>query len=130
MAEDCFLCSVNHDVCKYTKGRNIGEKAIKTLQKVANSQNNELLANALSEKTSVWVADVCYKRYSDPRRTNKPAANVESFSSSSNLPNQEFKKRQRSAPFCYKSHCLICEEKLNFDLAKKTLVYQSIRSVK
>ena len=79
MAEDCFLCSVNHDVCKYTKGRNIGEKAIKTLQKVANSQNNELLANALSEKTSVWVADVCYKRYSDPRRTNKPAANVESF---------------------------------------------------
>ena len=34
-------------------------------------------------------------------------------------PNQSFERRRRSAPFGYRTHYLVCEGELNFDLAEK-----------
>ena len=119
MPEKCFLCSARDILC-CADGRKIGEKALETIKKAAESRNDVLISNALFHEKSIWVANICYKRYTDHRNFHKNSSNKANESLPSiTTTNQSFKKRQRASPFCFKTHCLICEVELNFERAKK-----------
>ena len=117
MSEDvekkCFICTTHHRVCGETKGRSLGTKARQTLSSVASSRKDDLIQLPLSTPSPVWVADACYKRYTDPRSV--PITNENAIPQQ----NQSFERRTRSSPFGFKTHCLICEEELDFERAAK-----------
>ena len=64
MPEECFICSTNHRVYK-EKGR------------------------ALSNSTSVWVSDACYKCFTHPRNVNKTMTVNDKFAG--DHPNQSLR---------------------------------------
>ena len=71
MSEECFICSTNHRVCNKKRGRELGEKAQKSLVKAAEPRKDDLITGALSTVTSVWVSNIYYKHYTHPRNVNK-----------------------------------------------------------
>ena len=60
MPEKCFLCSARDILC-CADGRKIGEKALETIKKAAESRKDVLVSNALSHEKSIWVANTCYR---------------------------------------------------------------------
>ena len=117
MPEECLICSTYHRVCEVKSGRKLGEKAQKSVGKAAETRKDDFIVAALSTVTSVWVSNACYKRYTDPRNVNKTVTS--NGNCDRDQKNQSFERRHRSAPFGYRTHCLICEGELNFDLAEK-----------
>ena len=117
MSEECFICSTNNRVCEEKRGRRLGEKAQKFLVKTAETPKDDLLTAAFSTVTSVWVSDACYNRYTHPRNVNKTVSVGDECAG--DQPNQSFERRRRPAPFGYRTHYLVCEGELNFDLAEK-----------
>ena len=112
----CFLCSVQDKVCTDDNGRVLGAKARKTLKETAEANKDNVVTVALSSTPRVWMSNACYKRYTDKRN---PCKTDEENSVSPNAQNKSFERRRRSAPYGYKTHCLICEGKLDFELAVK-----------
>ena len=80
-------------------------------------QKDDLITAALPTVTSVWVSDPCYKCYTHPRNVNKTV--TVSDECAGDQPNQSFERRHWFATFGYRMHCLLCEGKLNFDIAQK-----------
>ena len=117
MSEECFICSTNNRVCKEKRGRRLGERAQKFLVKAAETPKDDLITATFSTVTSVWVSDACYNRYTHPRNVNKAVSVGDECAG--DQPNQSFERRRRPAPFGYRTHYLVCEGELNFNLAEK-----------
>ena len=71
---------------------------------------DNLLKDLVPEST-VWVKNSCYKKYTNKRKQfRNEQATIALFSTKST-------RSKRSYDF--RTHCLICEEELDFDLASK-----------
>ena len=116
--KQCFICLELHIECLGNgDGRNLQKKALDSLKKASLKRKDSLdkSIDGLPSDPDVWVKNSCYKKYTDERKSfgnemcnaNKPVS----------VGSSESTRSKRS--YGYRTHCLICEEELDFVKAKK-----------
>ena len=115
--KQCFLCMALEKNCPKTgKGRIVKDKGKQTLKALSTEALKDFLHTALGEAiledTEVWVENGCYKSYTDGRNLYGCEA-----TGSGRFSRSKSTRIERS--FDYKTHCLICEEILEFEKASK-----------
>ena len=113
-SNSCFIWSyLLIECCGKGDGQVLKKKALETSESVSQTRE-DLIHNLLKDlpsKSTVWVKNLCYKKYTDEQKR---------------FGNEQFVTTQLSAKstqskwsYDYRTHCLICEEELNFELASK-----------
>ena len=113
----CFICATLEIECAGKRdgrgeGRTLGDKAIGTLKSVSERRKDRIHELLNDKDQSFWVTNYCYKKYSDLR---KPFGN-EVIPADNQQPSVTTRSK---STYNYKTHCLICEDELDFDLAAK-----------
>ena len=103
----CFICKEEID----QDGRLLLEKARSTLLKSSEERKDGLVTEN-DIKQPLHVHNKCIKSY-----TRKKS--IERYLTTSKSGSEENVTRTPRQPYNYKTHCLICEEELDFDSAKK-----------
>ena len=109
----CFICKEEID----QDGRLLLEKARSTLLKSSEERKDGLVTEN-DIKQPLHVHNKCIKSY-----TRKKS--IERYLTTSKSGSEENVTRTPRQPYNYKTHCLICEEELDFDSAKKHSKRQS-----
>ena len=113
-SNSCFICSNLLIECRgKDDGPVLRKKALETLESVSRTRQDSIhnLLKDLPPKSTVWVKNSCYKKYTNERKWfgNEQVATTQLSAKST--------RTKRS--YDYRTHCLICEEELDFELASK-----------
>ena len=110
-SNSCSICSNLLIECRGEgDGQVLKKKARETLESVSRTCQdsvNNLLKNLPPEST-VWVKNACYKKYTDEgkRFGNEQFATTHLSAKPT---------RSKRSSYDYRTHCLICEEELDFE---------------
>ena len=110
----CFICSNLLIEC-HGKGDGwvLKKKVLETLESVSQTHQDSThnLLKDLPPESTVWVKNSCYKKYTDKRKQfgNEQVATRQLST----------KSIQNKHSYDYRTDCLICEDKLDFELASK-----------
>ena len=113
-SNSCFICSNLLIEC-HGKGdaRVLKKKALETLESVSWTHQDLIhyLLKDLPPKSTVLVKNSCYKKYTNEQKWfgNEQVATTQLSA----------KSTWTKGSYDYRTHCLICEEELDFELASK-----------
>ena len=114
MMENCFICAgLEKSCCGEGNGRSLGPKAIQTLIKTSKERGDSLHLLAEKNGDTAWTFNSCYRNYTSYRRSFDNTVKAACSSP------RKTKSSRGSLAYDYKTHCLICEEVLDFVDAKK-----------
>ena len=114
----CFIC-LNLQIACLGKGdgRNVKKKALDSLKKSSLKRQDSLHKSIddLPSEPDVWVKNSCYKKYTDERKS----FGAEECDADKRLSAGSSNSTRSKSSYGYRTHCLICEEELDFVNAKK-----------
>ena len=113
-SNSCFICCNLLIECRRKgDGRVLKKKALKTLESVSRTCQDSIhnLLKDLPPECTVRVKNSCYEKYTDKRKRfgNELVATTQLSA----------KSTQSKRSYYYRTHCLICEEELDIELASK-----------
>ena len=113
-SNSCLICSNLLIKCRRKGDGGVSKKkALETLESVSRTRQDSihnLLKNLPSECT-VLVKNSCYEKYTDKRKIFGNELVATTQLSTKSTPSK--------GSYDYRTHCLICEEELDFELASK-----------
>ena len=95
--------------CSDAGGRWLTKRGIKKLIECSLKRNDQLNVNDAGE---YWVSNSCYLRYTKD-------SNISTSSQSKEFERELKRTRlENESPYGYKTHCLVCENVLDFEAAQ------------
>ena len=122
VANECYICmklgpGYSRDEDDSAVGRWLTKKGISKLIS-SSKERNDILHEIIDVSEKLWVTNTCYVRYTHNK--NIASDNRGNLSAEGNpKANFVYEKYDRTAPYGYKTHCLVCERILDFEAMKK-----------